>query len=152
VDLSLRFDDNGTGHKDLVLCFAGQSWVADSYYLALDRELWPDREDAEKVRAVLRRLLAQWLEAVDHMPDGSTVFLPYDFSDQCTAWLRCQRSGSEVLVCRGWAGVEGWSFCPSAVGEYLSHLPGFGPEGPSVLVGVGELRQAIRTSLAVVAE
>jgi hypothetical protein len=38
--------------------------VCDSYYLALDRELLSDREDAGKVRAVLRRLLEQWLAAV----------------------------------------------------------------------------------------
>jgi hypothetical protein len=148
MDLTLRFDDKMTGHNDLVLFFAGQSWVCDSYYLALDRKLLPDREDADKVRAVLQRLLLQWLEAVDNMPDGGTVFLPYDFSDQCTAWLRCQRSGSGVTVSHGWANVEGWSFFPSAVGEYLSDLPGFRPNGPSIWVDFGELQQAIRNSLA----
>jgi hypothetical protein len=152
VDLSLRFDDKETGHNDLVLRFAGQSWVCDSYYLALDRGLLADREDADKVRAVLRRLLMQWLEAVDNMPDGGAVFLPYDFSDQYTAWLRCQRSGSGVTVFRGWADMAGWSCFPSAVGEYLSHLPGFRPDGPSIWIDRSELLQAIRTSLADAAE
>ena len=84
------------------------------------------------------------------MPDGGTVFLPYDFSDQYTAWLRCQRSDSDVTVARGWAGVEGWSFYPSAVGKYLSHLPGFRVDGSTVQVDVGELVHAIHASLSVV--
>src|SRR5579872_6698507 len=129
MELSLRFQDNNTGHDDLVLRFGGQSWVCDSYYLALDQELLPEQEGAEKIKAVLRRLLEQWLVAVESMPDGSTVFLPYDFSDQYTGWLQCRRSGAEVAVSRGWAEVEGWSFMPSVIGVYLSQLPGFRIDG-----------------------
>ncbi len=151
MELSLEFEDNGTAHDDLVLRLAGHWWTCDSYYLALDRELLPEREDAEKVHAVLRRLLGQWLSAVEDVRDGGTAYLPYDFSDQYTGWLRCQVSGAMVDVCRGWAEVEGWSFCPSAVGEYLTHLPGFRPDGPAVRVPLGELIEAIRGSMENVA-
>src|SRR5688500_6083286 len=144
MELSLEFKDNDTAHDDRILRFAGQSWVCDSYYLALDRELLPDREDADKDRAVLRRLLEQWRSAVENVPDGGRVYLPYDFSDQYTGWLRCQRSGSVMDVCRGWAEVEGWSFFPSAVGEYLTDLHGFRPDGPSVHAPVAEVVQAVR--------
>lgn len=151
MDLSLRFEDNGTDHDDLVLLFAGQSRTCDAYYLALDRQLLADREDADKVHAVLRRLLEQWLAAAEGLPEGGTAYLPYDFSDQYTGWLRCQRSAGEVTVAIGWAEVEGWSFFSSAVPEYLSCLPGFRPDGPSVRVSIGELAQAIRDSIAGVA-
>src|SRR5215470_16626877 len=117
VEPALRFEDNGTAHDDLVLRFGGESWVCDSYYLALDRELLPDREDADKVRAVLRRLLEQWLFAVENLPDNGTAYLPYDFSDQYTGWLACHRSDAQVAVSRGWAEEEGWSLSPSVVGN-----------------------------------
>lgn len=151
MDLTLRFDDNGTGHRDIVLHFAGQSWVCDSYYLALDRRHLADRCDAEKVRAVLCRLLEQWLAVVENESHTRTVFLPYDFSDQYTAWLRCQRDDGEVIVSRGWAEVEGWSFFPSAVGDYLSHLSDFHLDGPTVRVEIAELVGAIRASWIAVA-
>ena len=63
----------------------GRTWLCDSYYLAADRGLLPDREDVEKVKALLRRLLEQWLSGLSGMIDGGSVFLPYDFSDQYTA-------------------------------------------------------------------
>jgi hypothetical protein len=148
VELSLRFENNKTAHDDLVLDFAGQSWVCDSYYLALDRGLLSEREDADKVRAVLRRLLDQWLRVLQSVPDGGIAYLPYDFSDQYTGWLRCQRSGGLADICRGWAPVEGWSFFPSAVGEYLAALPSFRPDGPTVRVPIEELVQAVQESVA----
>jgi hypothetical protein len=148
VELSLQFDDNGTGHADLVLRFAGQTWDCDSYYLALDGELLPDREDAEKVQVVLRRVLHQWLLAVEDIPDDGTVYLPYDFSDQYTGWLRCRRSGDMAEVCRGWAEVPGWSLSPSSVGDYLTRLRGFRPDGPWIRAPITTVVEAVRTSIA----
>ena len=151
MNLSLRFDDNGTMHDDIVLRFGEQSWVCDSYYLALDRELLPEKEDAEKVKVVLRRLLELWLEAIQSMlSEGDTVFLPYDFSDQYTGWLSCQLSGSDVLVSRGWANVEGYSIYPSKVGEHISNLSGFHLDGPTVRATIEELVAAVRSSLVAV--
>ncbi len=92
MELSLRFEDNKTGHKDLILSFAGRVWVCDSYYLVIDSKLSPDQEDANKIRLVLRKLLEQWLSAVESIPADGSVYLPYDFSDQYTAWLRCIRT------------------------------------------------------------
>ena len=111
----------------------------------------PEREDAEKVVVVLRQLLGQWLSAVERVPDGGTVYLRYDFSDQCTGWLRCERSRTVVDVCRGWSEVEGWSLHPSAVGDHFTRVPGFRPDGPAVQVSFEELMEAIRASMSEVA-
>jgi hypothetical protein len=148
VELSLRFEDNQTAHNDLILRYGGGEWVCDSYFLALDRELLPDREGADKVRAVLRRLLEQWLAAVERIPDGGTAYLPYDFSDQGTGWLACHRTGEEVTVSRGWAVVEGWSFFPSAAGDLFDRPRGFHADGPTIRGSVSELSEAVRESLA----
>jgi hypothetical protein len=147
MDLSLRFKDNGTGHRDVELRVGGRTWVCDSYYFALDRNLLPEREDAPKIRAVLRRLLEQWLSAVRDLPDAGVVCLPYDFSDQYTAWLSCKRSGVQIDLCRGWAPVEGWSISPSDVGAHLSSLGGFITDGPTIQMTIDELADAIRRSM-----
>lgn len=151
MELSLEFKDNDTLHEDLILRFAGELRICDSYYLALDPELLPEREDAGKVPVVLRRLLEQWLSAVENVSDGGTVFLPFDFSDQSTNWIRCHRSGAALDLCLGWAELEGWSFPPSAVGDYLTQLRGFRPDGPATRVPLGETVEAIRESLTSVA-
>lgn len=147
MELSLLFEDNNTGHKDLVLRFAGEVYVCDSYYLALDCNVIPEREGADKIRVVLQTLLKQWLFAVENVPDGDTVYLPYDFSDQYTGWLRCFRTGNRATICRGWAEVEGWALSPSAIGPYLKELSGFRPTGPTIQVSLPELIEAIQKLL-----
>ena len=107
VEISLRYEDNNTGHNDVVFLFAGQTSSCDSYYFALDGALMPERQDVHKIRLVLRRLVEQWLTAVENIPEGGAVYLPYDFSDQYTGWLRCARSGNRVNVCQGWSPIEG---------------------------------------------
>ena len=147
MELSLRFENNDTAHDDLVLRFGGGRWTCDSYYLALDRKMLADREEADKVRAILRRLLEQWLMAVEQLPDGGTAYFPYDFSDQYTAWLACERFGDEVSVSRGWASVEGWSFFPSMAGHLFTRPHGFHVDGPNVRARVSELIEAIHQSI-----
>ena len=149
LDLSLRYEDNGTDHDDLVLHFAGQTRVCDSYYFALDRTLRPQDESPDKVKMILRALLEQWLTAATNLPDAGTTFLPYDFSDQYTGWLCCRRNGNEMAVTLGWdEGVQGWSIFPSEIGGYLSRLPSFKADGPAIKSNRDDLLQAILDSLA----
>jgi hypothetical protein len=148
LDLSLRYQDNGTAHDDLLIRFAGQTLVGDSYYFSLDRNVRPNDESPAKVKAVLRKLLEQWLTAASNLPEGGTAFLPFDFSDQSTGWLCCQRSGNEMTVSRGWALVQGHSLFPSAVGECLSDLSGFIADGTAIIASRDDLLQAISDSLA----
>lgn len=101
-------------------------------------------DDRDKIIAVLRRLLEQWLSAVEHVSDGGVVFLPFDFSDQYTGWLRCSRSDETVSVCRGWAPIYGMAISLSAVGQYLEWVPEFRPVGPTVDVTLSELLEALR--------
>jgi hypothetical protein len=146
MDLSLTFHDNKTGHQDILLRFAGQEWICDSYYFAIDGELLPEVEDDRKIRAVLRRLHEQWLEAIETLKVGEVAYIPFDFSDQCTGWLRCTATPTGYSVAQGWSSLEGWSFSPSAVGELLHNLEGFRADGPTLEVVSSELLAAIRES------
>jgi len=149
LELSLRYEENGIAHNDLVLHFAGQTRVCDTYYFTFDRNLRSEDGSPDKVRAILRKLLEQWLTAATNLPDGGTTFLPYDFSDQYTGWLRCQRNGDEMAVSLGWdENVQGWSLFPSAIGEYLSQLPSFKVEGSAIKSSKDDLLLAIRDSLS----
>ncbi|MFD7947563.1 hypothetical protein [Streptomyces sp. NPDC059744] len=69
-----------------------------------------------------RALLEQWSSQVASLRDGGgTVYLPYDFSDQRTAWLRVSSSdGQTAELQAGWSLIEGCGIYPSA---YLSTAP-----------------------------
>src|SRR5579884_3926686 len=68
---------------------------------------------AAAVVKVMQALLRQWQERVELLADGSAVYLPYDFSDQCTAWLRVERDRTQLKIQAGWSSLQGWSFNPS---------------------------------------
>ncbi|MFB7183313.1 hypothetical protein ACFCYI_37100 [Streptomyces sp. NPDC056257] len=84
--------------------------MCDSSYLSID--LYPT--DTEDLGGALARLLEQWSTQVDGLRGvGGTAFLPYDFSDQCTAWLRVSSAdGRAAEVQAGWSGIPGWDVNP----------------------------------------
>jgi hypothetical protein len=148
LNLSLRYEDNGTLHDDIQLRLENETWTCDSYYFALDRNVQENDESTTKVKAVLRKLLEQWLNVVTDLPDTGTAFLPFDFSDQGTGWVRCQRSGDEMILSLGWSRVEGWSIFPSEIGRHHSELPDFESSTPEFRSSREELLRAIENSMA----
>ena len=62
--LSIHYQGNGSFHKDIVLSLGERAYVVDSYWLSEDQVVMPNRDDSEKVRAVLVRLIEQWLDAI----------------------------------------------------------------------------------------
>ena len=147
MNVAFEFENDGSDHDDLVLKVGESVWRCDSYYLALDRRLLPDQEDARKVRTVLRALLENWRAAVVNLDDGATAYLPYDFSDEGTAWLACELHDRELHVRRGWATVAGWSLSPSAPLTPTSPA-GFHPDaGASWRVTVDDFLRGIAQSI-----
>jgi hypothetical protein len=46
---------------------------------------------------------------------GAVTFLPFDFSDQCTAWLRVTCPDTDQAVVEaGWSSLGGWRIVPSS--------------------------------------
>lgn len=120
ADIALHFDRVRTrgSHDDLRLRVGPYQHGCDSYYFALDDS--PTAPGGLGPR--LSRLLEQWSSQVASLrEEGGTVYLPYDFSDQCTAWLRVSSSdGQTVEVQAGWSLIEAWGIYPS---DYLSTAP-----------------------------
>ncbi|MFG2991283.1 hypothetical protein ACGFZK_18695 [Streptomyces sp. NPDC048257] len=119
-DIALRFERVRTkgSHNDLRLRLGSYRHTCDSYYLAIDNS--PTAFGGLGPR--LSRLLEQWAAQVEALTGtGGTAYLPYDFSDQCTAWLRVSSSdGRGAEVHAGWSRIEAWGLTPS---DYLATAP-----------------------------
>lgn len=101
--------------------------TGDLYYLGID----PRNQDHEcSAETGLRRLIAGWIEAVASFETGRLFYLPFDFSDEFTRWLACEKKGSEITVVFGWAEVEGWSFSPSDFEEVACSMNDFRADEP----------------------
>jgi hypothetical protein len=112
--MSLAFEDNGTMHGDLAPQLDHFDRRCDSFYLAADPDLLPDRNDAAKVRLVLVRLLEQWRVDVNRLAAGAPTFLPYESDDQASEWLQVTAVADEaVTVLPVWSDLGGWAFNPS---------------------------------------
>ncbi|MEV3950889.1 hypothetical protein ACIPJG_03200 [Streptomyces halstedii] len=120
VEVALHFDRVRTkgSHDDLRLRMGRYEQRCDSYYFALDDS--PIVPGGLGLR--LSRLLEQWNSQVAGLGGGGgTVYLPYDFSDQCTAWLRVTSADGETAeVQAGWSLIEAWGIHPS---DYRSTAP-----------------------------
>jgi hypothetical protein len=146
VKLSLQFEDNETGHDDLLLTVGDFSRRSDSYYLALDKGVLPDQEDAMKVRAVLRALLGNWRTAVARLGKGATAYLPYDFTREPGGTLVRELDDGELLLRHGWASVEGWAVRPSDSSAHIEPA-GFHPDAGPWRVSVAQFMDAIARSI-----
>lgn len=119
TSMSLVFEPNGTDHDDLVLRVGSWAHRSDSYYHVLD----PAFESGGGPAAAVRALLAQWKSSIRAAKNGAPFYLPHDFSDQCTGWLRGVREGDAVELVAGWSLVEGYTFFPSDHAKWLARSP-----------------------------
>ena len=85
----------------------------------------PQEDKLPGVIQSIRRLLLGWSAAVEACPNGNEVYLPHDFSDQCTAWLQCTRRGAAFHMVDGWSKMEGYSVSPSGFEEAARQLSDF---------------------------
>lgn len=108
--LSFVFEPNHTSHSDLVLRVGSWALRSDSYYYQLDR---PAGEAEDAVRSI-RAMLVQWKKDVAEAQEGEPFYLPHNFSDQSTGWLRGVLKDGGVHLQAGWSMIEGWSFYPSS--------------------------------------
>lgn len=101
----------------------------DLYYLGID----PRNKDHDCSSDIgLMRLIDGWIETIITNDDNCTFYLPFDFSDESTRWLACEKSNSEITIVCGWAEVEGWSFSPSDFSALSRDLSGFQPDEPTI--------------------
>lgn len=76
------------------------------------------------------------------------MFLPFDFSDECTGWLRVSSpDGDRVRVEVGWSGIQGWSFHPSDIADTARVVGDFETEaGVAVDCRIADLLTTITDS------
>ena len=147
--VQLVFEDNQTQHGDMLFRLGDFEHRCDSYYLAIDPTIAKGDESPDKVRNVLAILLEQWLMCIETTIDGETVFLPYEFSDQSTCWLRCDFADGNVRLQPGWSDKEGWSLYPCLIMSHTRMLDDFEAieEAPSVEVARALFELDVNSSL-----
>ncbi|MDQ8706657.1 hypothetical protein RCO28_29905 [Streptomyces sp. LHD-70] len=127
ASVALRFERISPegDHRDLRLHIGAHRHTCDSYYLAIDES----PTAVQHLGSGLARLLDQWMEQVDELRGtGGIAYLPYDFSDQCTAWLRVSSAdGGTADVQAGWSLVEGYGFDPSNYRATAPEITDFEP-------------------------
>lgn len=123
--IRLVIEENGTNHDDLVLKYAGGEHRCDTYFILLDEDSNTDEVSTLALRRAIRALLTEWLAAVEEAQDVDTLYLPFDFSDQCTAWIRCKFDHVDVTLDIGWSLIEGWSFSPKTIRDIVRKVPDF---------------------------
>ena len=104
-----------------------ESRVGESYYLGLQSN--SENHEFHPLEGTIQ-LLSEWIRLITELKDGQQLFLPFDFSDECTRWLTMYRDNRHVTIVFGWAGMEGWSISPRALTQYAHGLPGFMPDAP----------------------
>ncbi|MFD9522379.1 hypothetical protein [Streptomyces sp. NPDC059979] len=104
-----------SSYDDLKLTIDSYEYICDSSCLSID--LYP--ADTDDSGGALARLLEQWgTQAGGLRGVGGTVYLPFDFSDQCTAWLRVSSGdGHAAEIQAGWSAIPGWRVNP------FNHIP-----------------------------
>ena len=100
----------------------------DLYYLGIDPR---NRDHNCSADIGLMRLIEGWVETIVANKHNCIFYLPFDFSDEFTRWLACEKHGAEITVVFGWAEVEGWSFSPSDFREQSRDLNEFRADEPA---------------------
>jgi len=152
--LTLEFRDDGGAHGDLLLHFGETTKVCDSYFFMLDNGLRPDDESPEKTRKVVAALLRQWSADLRALEPGATAYLPFDFSDQYSGWIRAELGDGDgldlALVWTATRGFEGWAFNPSDYKRQLRrHTAAWQsePDQPTLRAARPDVLAGIDTSL-----
>ena len=121
--VDIKITDGGQFHVQV----GNETRTGDLYYLGID----PRNQDFDCPASIgLMRLIDGWIETIISSKDGQVFYLPFDFSDEFTRWLACEKSGAEITVVSGWADVEGWAISPSDFSEHSKGLHGFRPDEP----------------------
>ena len=147
--LSFVHEPNGSGHDDVVVRVGDQLYRSDSYYFGLDHRT---DEEADGERS-MRQMLEGWRRDVLGCQPGQHVFLPHDFSDQYSGWIRVRASSADALQLQaGWATIEGWAIPPSRYDDVLRERPSaledFTPgESPSVRADRDAVLRGVARSL-----
>ncbi|MER8233655.1 hypothetical protein [Streptomyces sp. NPDC094049] len=144
TSVPLRFERlaNKGDHRDLRLQLGAYSHTCDSYYLVIDES----PAAPQPLGASLARLLEQWRGQVDELKGTpGTAYLPYDFSDQCTAWLRVTSAdGRNAEIHAGWSRVEAWGIEPSNYRATAPEITDFDPiAGAQIECTLDDLSQCI---------
>jgi hypothetical protein len=148
--LKIIFKDNGSWHKDLIIDFSylDVHVIADTYYFVIDSIYKPNIEEISKVKFVLRKLLAYWVENIRIINIQEDCYLPIDFSDQYTGCFKLHRVDNELLeISYGYSLREGWSVSPFDPKGYAKSINDYKETSKKQVIKEVELLEYIKESM-----
>lgn len=117
-----------TGSDQFQVRVGDETRTGELYYLGID----PKQENHDcSPEFGLRRLIDAWIAAVETTAPRRIFYLPFDFSDEYTRWLGCEKTESTITVVCGSAEVEGWAFSPTEFSSHLYDLKDFSADEPA---------------------
>ena len=143
------FDDNQTGHYDVILCLGEHEYRSDSYFMG-ERDNATDGQPmafghADRVRSTLTKMFNAWITSLEAK---QSCYWLVELQDQATRWIRCELEGDLARLTLGWSTLEGHTVCPE--GDAVRHKtpPGFETalSDKPVEMPVGELAASVRRS------
>ena len=111
----------------LIVQIGDEVRTGNLYYLGIDRA---GNENEYNPVLGVQRLIDGWIQTIMESTDNRMFYLPFDFSDEFTRWVACQRNGPNIDCVFGWVAFEGWSISPSDFREHAFNLKGFQPDDP----------------------
>jgi hypothetical protein len=123
--LTLDIIDNGQGgHKDLLFCIPDliDDKVFDTYYFYLAVE---PVETIDDIKKAVSRLLQFWHNKVSESKNGETIFLPIDFSDEYTGYLKVCHQDDQLVLTYGFSRREGFTVNPLNPEDYYKQITDF---------------------------
>ncbi len=130
--LDIVFHPEAATHDDLELRLGAFCHQASSHDFRLTRSLAPGDESPIKVQRVLSRLWKLARRAIVHLSQDESCFVPFDLSDQCTGWIRFQRT-SRLAVTFGWSNLPGHDIDPASPTAVVNEVAQFNPVTDPVL-------------------
>jgi len=135
-----------TSDEQFMLRIGSEQRTGSLYYMGIDPQA-PDHNCAPNIG--LARLFRNWIEQLLRPDLPNPIFLPFDFTDETTQWIACEVSDNIIHLVFGWAHIEGWAISPSDFSQYVTSLPDFTPDDPTLIQSfylprfVNELRHQI---------
>jgi len=99
--LDLYWSNNSQLHSDMIVRVGAECHVADSYWLVCTSN---DRKGGQAAgRSLFGSFCKSAAKEFDSLNGNWIRFFPFDFSDQCTKWIRVECLFNQAELSVGWS-------------------------------------------------
>ena len=109
LPLEFRYNSEGDHDSMITLGFGADSYTCELYYFALHAENKHKRTDKKSFLIGIIDTLKGWHRLLQVNDSNTTIYLPFELSDQYTRWISCTTEDLSVSLAAGYCSLEGWA-------------------------------------------